>query len=463
MLRNPKSQRYERLIKIPAQFRLLLTGTPLQNNLLELAALLGFILPEIFRNRQEELDFIFKHKASTRDSDHAALLSSQRITRAKSMLTPFVLRRKKDQVLKHMPSKTCRVKYCDLHPSQITIYDGLREKARDSARLRLEGAKIPNDGENNPLMQLRKAAIHPMLFRRHFTDEKVHKMLALLKKHEPTEFSEENHKHLIKEMLGLSDWYLHIWCQLHPCIAKFDVPDLTWMNSGKVAVLVRLLEAYKANGDRVLIFSQFTLVLDILEAILETSRIQFTRIDGMTKVNERQTIIDDFRDDKTTTAFLLSTGAGGTGLNLMFANKVIIFDSSFNPQDDIQAENRAHRVGQTRDVEVVRLVTKGTIEEQIYALGQTKLALDSKVAGNEGVEAKGEELVANLLLEEESKVIPDKDGSATKLKETAEDAEKAESKAVKTEGGSQEKRPSRVRRAKEGKVEDDAEEEEMLM
>ena len=183
----------------------------------------------------------------------------------------------------------------------------------------------------------------------------------------------------------------------------------------------------------------------------------------MTKVNERQTIIDDFRDDKTTTAFLLSTGAGGTGLNLMFANKVIIFDSSFNPQDDIQAENRAHRVGQTRDVEVVRLVTKGTIEEQIYALGQTKLALDSKVAGNEGIEAKGEELVAKLLLEEDSKAIPEKDGCATKPEDTAEDAEKAENKAAKTEGGSQEKRSSRVRQTKKSKVEDDAEEEEMLM
>ncbi len=457
MLRNPKSQRYERLIKIPANFRLLLTGTPLQNNLLELAALLGFILPEIFRDRQEELDFIFKHKASTRDSDHAALLSSQRITRAKSMLTPFVLRRKKDQVLKHMPTKTCRVEYCDLHSSQTVIYDGLREKARERAQLRLEGAKIPSDGENNPLMQLRKAAIHPMLFRRHFTDEKVHKMLALLKKNEPTEFREENHKHLTKEMMGLSDWYLHIWCQLHPCISDFDVPDLTWMNSGKVVVLVRLLEAYKANGDRVLIFSQFTLVLDLLEAVLETSRIQFTRIDGMTKVNERQTIIDDFRDDKTTTAFLLSTGAGGTGLNLMFANKVIIFDGSFNPQDDIQAENRAHRVGQTRDVEVVRLVTKGTIEEQIYALGQTKLALDSKVAGHEGIEAKGEELVAKLMLHEESKEAPIKDESATVTRETALNVENADTKVTKPKGASQEERRSRVRQAQEGKIEDDAE------
>lgn len=377
------------------------------------------------------------------------------------MLTPFVLRRKKDQVLKHMPTKTCRVEYCDLHPSQKFIYDGLREKAHERAGLRLQGAKIPNDGENNPLMQLRKAAIHPMLFRRHFTDQKVHKMLDLLKKNEPKEFPEKNHKHLLNEMLSLSDWYLHIWCQLHPCISKFDVPDLTWMNSGKVDVLIRLLKAYKANGDRVLIFSQFTLVLDILEAILETSRIQFTRIDGGTRVNERQTIIDDFRDDKTTTAFLLSTGAGGTGLNLMSANKVVIFDSSFNPQDDIQAENRAHRVGQTRDVEVVRLVTRGTIEEQIYALGQTKLALDSKVAGHEEIEAKGEELVAKLLLEQESKEIPTEDTKAKESEGMAEDVAWVENNEgdIPNEG----KTPSLARRSKQRGLEEKADEEEMLV
>jgi SWI/SNF-related matrix-associated actin-dependent regulator of chromatin subfamily A containing DEAD/H box 1 len=461
VLKNPKSQRYEKLVKIPATFRLLLTGTPLQNNLLELAALLGFILPEIFRDRQEDLDFIFKHKATTGDSSHAALLSSQRISRAKSMLTPFVLRRKKDQVLKHMPTKTCRVEYCELHPSQADVYEGLREKARERAQLRLQGAKLPNDQENNPLMQLRKAAIHAMLFRRHFTDDKVHKMLALLKKHEPEDFKEQNHKHLLKEMMGLSDWYLHIWCQLHPCISKFDVPDLTWMNSGKVAVLVRLLEDYKANGDRVLIFSQFTLVLDILEAVLQTSRIQFTRIDGATKVNERQTIIDDFRDDKTTTAFLLSTGAGGTGLNLMFANKVIIFDSSFNPQDDVQAENRAHRVGQTKEVEVVRLVTKGTIEEQIYALGQSKLELGGKVAGDEATEMKGEEMVAKLLLEEDSKATDVKDVDAQEPKSKLEN-EHETSKTSQNAGGAEGKRPSLVRRGKKDTSEKEIEEEMLL-
>ncbi|TVY33488.1 ATP-dependent helicase, partial [Lachnellula occidentalis] len=404
-LKNPNSQRYQGLVRIPAEFRLLLTGTPLQNNLQELAALLAFIMPSIFEERQEDLQYIFKAKATTRDADHAALLSAQRIGRARTMLTPFVLRRKKEQVLKHLPTKTNRMEYCTLHPAQKEVYDGLVGKARERAKVRLEGGKAPKGDENNPLMQLRKAAIHPMLFRRHFTDAKVEKMCDILRKKDPTNFpTDKNHKreHLVQEMQLGSDYWLHGWCLSYPCIRSFDVPDLAWMNSGKVESLVKLVKAYKENGDRVLIFSQFALVLDILQSVLNTSLISYTRIDGSTKIDERQSLIDQFRDDEDITAFLLTTKAGGTGINLMYANKVIIFDGSFNPQDDRQAENRAHRVGQTRDVEVVRLVTKGTIEEQIYALGKSKLMLDGRVAGGDDGDAMtdaGEKAVAKMLLE----------------------------------------------------------------
>lgn len=397
------SQRYQGLIKIPAKFKLLLTGTPLQNNLQELAALLAFILPDVFQERAEDLSFIFKAKATTRDADHAALLSAQRIARARSMLTPFVLRRKKAQVLKHLPAKTCRVEYCTLRPAQKEIYDGHLDQARERARIRVEGGKIPKSDENNPLMQLRKAAIHSLLFRRHFTNAKIEKMADILRKKDPVNFpASAKRAHLIEEMQKGSDFWLHQWCLDYPCISSFDIPDLAWLESGKVESMVKLVKGYKENGDRVLIFSQFSLVLDILEAVLNSSRIQFTRIDGSTKIDERQTLIDRFRDDESTTVFLLTTKAGGTGINLMYANKVIIFDGSFNPQDDRQAENRAHRVGQTRPVEVVRLVTRNTVEEQIWALGQSKLALDGRVAGEEeggaGEEA-GEKAVSKMLLE----------------------------------------------------------------
>ncbi|RAL63066.1 hypothetical protein DID88_004151 [Monilinia fructigena] len=402
ILKNGGTQKNQALNKIPADFKLLLTGTPLQNNLVELVTLLAFILPNVFKEREEDLNYIFKAKATTRDTDHGALLSAERITRARSMLTPFVLRRrKKHQVLKHLPTKLCRVERCSLEATQAKIYNEHADAAKERARKRLEGIKIPalKSEENNPIMQLRKAAIHPLLFRRHFTDEKIEKMVDILRKKEPDNFpSSAKRHHLVEEMRNASDYWLHTWCILYPCIKSFDVKKNAWMDSGKVSALVELVTKYKENGDRVLIFSQFSLVLDILESVLNTSKITYTRIDGSTKIDERQAYIERFRDDTDITAFLLTTKAGGTGINLMYANKVIIFDGSFNPQDDVQAENRAHRVGQTRDVEVVRLVTRGTIEEAIWKMGRSKLMLDGRVAGEEGEEA-GEKAVEKMLLE----------------------------------------------------------------
>ena len=109
------------------------------------------------------------------------------------------------------------------------------------------------------------------------------------------------------------------------------------MDSGKVDKLASLLRTYKENGDRVLVFSQSTLVMNILERVMETLDMAFFRLDGSTNVNERQQMIDDFHDDPSITVFLLSTKAGGAGINLACANKVIIYDMSFNPQEDIQA------------------------------------------------------------------------------------------------------------------------------
>ncbi|KIN04801.1 hypothetical protein OIDMADRAFT_157136 [Oidiodendron maius Zn] len=446
-LKNLNSQRYQGLVKVPAKFKLLLTGTPLQNNLQELAALLAFILPNVFMERQEDLNYIFKAKATTKDTGHAALLSAERIARARSMLTPFVLRRKKAQVLKHLPAKSCRVEYCTLHPAQKEIYDGHIEQARERARIRVEGGKIPKTDENNPLMQLRKAAIHPLLFRRHFTNEKIEIMADILRKNEPVNFPACHKRvHLIEEMRSGSDYWLHQWCLDYPCISSFDIPDLAWLDSGKVDAMVKLVKQYKQNGDRVLIFSQFALVLDILEAVLNSSLVSFTRIDGSTKIDERQTLIDTFRDDETITAFLLTTKAGGTGINLMYANKVIIFDGSFNPQDDKQAENRAHRVGQTRSVEVVRLVTRGTIEEQIWALGKSKLALDGRVAGDDDAanEEAGEKAVSKMLLE--GIRMTDKDAEAQD--ESSEKENIKEPEGVKKEATKKTSSPSRSQRKK---------------
>ncbi|KAI9660176.1 MAG: hypothetical protein M1829_006512 [Trizodia sp. TS-e1964] len=435
ILKSANTKRHHDLMRIPAKFRVLLTGTPLQNNLQELASLLGFILPSVFNEKKDHLEYIFKHKAKTTDENHSALLSGQRIARARSMMTPFVLRRKKFQVLKDLPGKVCRVEFCEPTENQMKIYQDTVVKAKDAIEARAAGRLLAEDEKRarskeqkalekvgNPMMQLRKAAIHPLLYRNLYTDSDVKKIAidCIANRWQSSDLE------VVREELEVyNDFELSQFCndeQNVSFLGKHALSNNEWMDSGKVTKLCALLKDFKANGDRVLVFSQFTMVLDILESVMETADMKYFRLDGTTKIESRQEMIDQFYEDEEITVFLLSTGAGGSGINLAAANKVVIFDLSFNPQDDVQAENRAHRVGQVREVEVIRLVTKGTIEEQILALGQSKIALDQRVAGEEGsteaddgvnavIALKGEQLVAQMLLEkvcdvqEESKAI----------------------------------------------------------
>lgn len=248
-------------------------------------------------------------------------------------------------------------------------------------------------------MKLRQAAIHPLLYRRIYDDNTLSRMAKACLKEEM--WSQSDPDIIFEELKAYNDFECHTMALNHPgSLGKFALKNNEWMNSGKVDKLCELLKRFKENGDRSLIFSQFTMVMDILEHVLETLHMGFFRLDGRTSVEDRQSILDAFYEQTDIPVFLLSTKAGGAGINLACANKVIIFDSSFNPQEDVQAENRAHRVGQTREVEVIRLVTKDTIEEQIYALGQTKLALDQAVAGDDPSESKKSEEVGMKVVED---------------------------------------------------------------
>lgn len=397
-LKNNTSDRAVSLSRLHVQSRILLTGTPLQNNLQELMNLLAFILPVLFENKYEHLNAIFKYKAKTSDNVSAAskLLSLERVKRAKAMMTPFVLRRKKIQVLHDLPKKFQHVTEVELTPAQAEVY----QKTVDSAL-----ATATNDDGTKPitktglLMRLRQAAIHPMLSRRFYTDATVRKMARAIKK-EPQYDTEEHDVNVIEEeMLQYNDYELDKLCKDHPTTLKsFKLQNEEWMDSAKVLALKDILLKARENGDRVLVFSQFTMVLDILEKVLGTIEMPFLRLDGSTNVALRQELIDQFEEEKDITAFLLSTKAGGVGLNLAAANKVVIFDASFNPFDDLQAEDRAWRIGQTRDVHVIRIIAQGTIEENIDQLAKTKLMLDASVSGEQGEEIA--DFVKNALVKQ---------------------------------------------------------------
>ncbi|KAF2855510.1 SNF2 family helicase/ATPase-like protein [Plenodomus tracheiphilus IPT5] len=395
VLKNANTIRYKSLMRIATPCRILLTGTPLQNSLQELMSILGFLMPTVFYSKKKEdeddnvqqmLQILFKHKAKVTESDsHSSLLSAQRIQRARTMLTPFILRRKKAQVLKHLPKKTSRVEYCELTPTQSTLYNEQLAKQRKILEDRAAGLLVKDHA--NVMMKLRQAAIHPLLFRHRYNDTKIKAMSKACLREDM--FAESNADIIYEELQLYQDYQCHQLATKYKALKKFELKDHEWMDSGKVTALLALLKKYKENGDRALVFSQFTSVMDILGWVFDDHDINFMRMDGSTPIAERQSLMDVFYADTSIELFMISTKSGGAGINLACANKVIIFDSSFNPQDDIQAENRAHRVGQTREVEVVRLVTKDTVEEQIYALGVSKLELDKMVQGEEAEETTG--------------------------------------------------------------------------
>ncbi|KAJ7647277.1 SNF2 family N-terminal domain-containing protein [Roridomyces roridus] len=421
VLKNYQSQRYQTLLKIDSKWRLLLTGTPLQNNLQELVSLMNFILPEQFSDSIGSLRAIFKVKGDSKVS----LLSQERVSRAKKMMTPFVLRRRKDQVLKDLPKKTERIEWCEMTALQKTIYSDTLRRSRkfvlevESADSR-EGTDTPpvtgkptakkkaaaakakktyTENSSNVLMDLRKGALHPMLFRTLFTDDILTGITKQLLK-EPDFKKRGALFDLVKEdMTVMTDAELQLFCGTYKSTRKYLQDDNCYLNAGKVQTLLRLLAEYGKQGRKVLIFSQFTQVLDILQAVLKQKDIKYLLLTGSTPVDVRQSLVDEFSEDESISVFLLSTRAGGMGINLTAANVVVLFDQDFNPHNDRQAQDRAYRIGQKHDVDVIKLISRGTIEEDMLRLGETKLALDEAVAGDsEEVEsAKEREMKTSLL------------------------------------------------------------------
>ncbi|CUA66580.1 hypothetical protein RSOLAG22IIIB_00020 [Rhizoctonia solani] len=429
VLKNFQSQRYQQLMKIPARWRLLLTGTPLQNNLQELVSLISFILPGKFNAETiESLRTIFKVRADA----HTSLLSRERVSRAKTMMTPFVLRRRKDQVLKDLPNKTEKIVWCSMTALQRSIYhetmrrskkelereaaaagagstpppDKKRVKTDEAAKSQKKSAtlkaktKAAEASSAHVLMDLRKAASHPMLFRRRFDDGVIRKMAKLCLK-EP-EFMDSVEALVVEDMEVMTDAELQVFAKRYKSCRKLALTDECFLDAGKVEVLLELVGGYRKEGRRVLVFSQFTQILDILKVVLDHVGIKFLVLTGSTPVDERQSLVDEFTEDESIPVFLLSTRAGGMGINLTAASVVIMFDQDFNPHNDRQAADRSYRIGQKRDVDVVKLITKETIEEDILRLGQTKLALDEAVAGDaaaeEGSEGATEKAMKSSLL-----------------------------------------------------------------
>eukprot|EP00915_Cephaloidophora_sp_WS-2016_P008177 GHVH01011311.1.p1 GENE.GHVH01011311.1~~GHVH01011311.1.p1 ORF type:complete len:1021 (-),score=183.02 GHVH01011311.1:98-3160(-) len=309
--------------------RLLLTGTPLQNNLGELWSLLNFILPKIFTSTEDFTKWFEKPFSDTNRTDKsttdALQLSEEEqflvINRLHAVLRPFLLRRIKSEVLGDLPDKLEYIVRAQLTPWQKVAYSNIKHKVI------LADSRLKKSSLNNTFMQLRKVVNHPYLF--------------------------ENEYWIGENLLRVS--------------AKFELLD-------------RMIQKLVKTKHKVLIFCQMTQLMDVLSDFLEFRKIRFFRLDGAVTVDHRQERMEEFNDPSSEVfIFMLSTRAGGLGVNLQAADTVIIFDSDWNPHQDLQAQARAHRMGQKNEVRVFRFVTVSGIEEAVLFRSEAKLSMDAKI------------------------------------------------------------------------------------
>lgn len=387
MLKNMQSQRYQALMKVKARRRLLLTGTPLQNNLLELMSLLSFVMPCMFGESVQGIKLLF---SSRTNGEPGSNYEKATVAQAKRIMKPFVLRRLKKDVLQQLPAKHDHVIKVDLTETQRQLYND--SFINCSKQFKQSDA---SSQYSNILMLLRKAANHPLLLRSHYKDDVL---LEMAKKYCKDPAHRDSEPDLVfEDMTVMSDFELHCLCREEQRLVDHCLSKEILLESGKFVYLDSLLPSLKEKNCRVLLFSQFTMVMDIIEVYLSDRRHRYLRLDGQTSVVERQSLIDKFNGDPDIYVFLLSTKAGGLGINLTSANVVILHDVDFNPYNDKQAEDRCHRVGQTRVVTVYRLIAKDTIEEGILQCAQTKLRLERDMAASDEDDVTAPKGVAELL------------------------------------------------------------------
>lgn len=392
MLKNCDSDRYKGLMKVKGKKKILLTGTPLQNNLIELISLMYFVLSKVFNKYCEDITHLlqhFKQLGPALESKDKAMYQQDRIEEAKSILQPYILRRLKNQVLTTLPTKTEQIIEVEMKKTQKQLYDDIVDVLQHSADV----------GDSyGSLMRLRQAANHPLLRRLEYTDAKLDKIAKQLCLREKA-YADKKWQHVSEDLAWLSDIKIHQLCEKYRCTSKFLLNEDLALDSGKCEQLDKMLPEIQAKGDKVLIFSQFTSMLDILEVYLNIRGYSYKRLDGQTPVLDRQEMINEFNLSKDLFVFLLSTKAGGLGINLTSANHIIIHDIDFNPYNDKQAEDRCHRMGQEKPVFVTRLVSKGTVEIGMRALAKKKLQLEKQVT--DGVKGQLDEDALRELREEE--------------------------------------------------------------
>nr|XP_046202834.1 DNA excision repair protein ERCC-6-like 2 [Oncorhynchus gorbuscha] len=384
-IKNPNSQITGAMKDLRCLVRVGLTGTILQNNLDELWCVMDWAIPRClgslgnFKNMfSDPIELGQKHSVTKR-----ALATGRRAVRAlAAKLSHWFLRRTKALIREQLPKKDDRVVYCSLTSFQQTVYEAVLDTEDVTLLLRSSEKCDCHSGHS------RRKCCYKVNARGVRVTDLYFSYLAILRK-------VANHAALLQAKWNTSkkqEQYVNEICE--KVFQKF--PDFTEkckqaafeamsdpMYSGKMKVLQRLLKHYMQRKDKVLLFSLSTKLLDVLESYCMADGLEYSRLDGNTKPRERLKIVKEFNSCPDINLCLVSTMAGGLGLNFVGANIVVLFDPTWNPANDLQAIDRAYRIGQCRDVTVFRLISLGTVEEVIYLRQVYKQQLQSSVMGKE--------------------------------------------------------------------------------
>ena len=491
-IKSSSSLRWKTLLSINCRNRLLLTGTPIQNTMQELWALLHFIMPTLFDSHEEFSEWFSKEIES--HAEQKSTLNETQLARLHMILKPFMLRRTKKEVECELASKVEVELLCELTPLQTKLYEKIKGKA--SIDELLDKVIDFSDGTGGPfgssshhgsgatlsgaektlmnlVMQLRKVCNHPELFERVETKtphsftvplttcsesgagvlygigsnpisisipkciieeptsvtpnsnlwKDVRDIHSNIQKYQNFIFPFQQTVELLEFPLCFDPVYrlpqMHFPTSVAPapeisCLSSnfvlkrqhckvtlpiptpsaltaplqvqsmVNVPDLSELilKSGKMILLDGLLRKLKEEGHRVLLYFQMTKMITIMEEYLTFKGYNYLRLDGSCKISERRDMVNEFQSNPSVFIFLLSTRAGGLGINLTAADTVIFYDSDWNPTVDQQAMDRAHRLGQTKQVTVYRLITRGTVEERILIRAKQKGEIHKLVVAN---------------------------------------------------------------------------------
>lgn len=395
------------LCSLHVNHRIILTGTPIQNNIMELYSLLEFVQPSAFSGKKTEFvskydrlmdginahgvfsTSVIKDSNSNHSCADASLESTQKETVAslQRLLRMYLLRREKGDVELTIPDKIERIVNVELTLSQKQYYRALLERNRKFL-LRSSSSKQNKNllQLDNILLELRKTCVHPFLLK--LGRKSIYEELA---KNDPY----KRHKEKVQRFIPNANLSKYSKEQLEIIDKKFHeamLKDPLINSSGKMVLLHKLLPKFLRDGCKLLIFSQFQMTLNILEEYLRKYfGCIFERVDGAVKGVERNAAMGRFnaRGNQSSMIFLLTTRAGGVGINLQAASRVIIFDSDWNPHQDLQAVARAHRLGQTAEVQVYRLITRKSVESVLFERANSKLRLAEMLLTNKDLSKSG--------------------------------------------------------------------------